>query len=153
MGWCAATDNPVFCGLATSWGFSIPVPHRSETRMGNEKGPLHRSGPQSVYRPVGLTAARLRRGQQAFTLGALAGQLAGAAHGFRLLASALFRGLLVVNVTLHFAEVAFALHLLLQGLQGLIDVVVTYKNLNQGRLSIVASAAPIRPLEGGAGRT
>jgi hypothetical protein len=54
-----------------------------------------------------------------------------------------------VHVTLHFAEVAFALHLFLQGLQRLIDIVVTYENLNQGRLSIVASAAPIRPKRAG----
>jgi hypothetical protein len=33
-------------------------------------------------------------------------------------------------VALHFAEGAFALHLLLQGLQGLVDVVVANENLN-----------------------
>ena len=58
-----------------------------------------------------------------------------------------------MHVTLHFAEVAFTLHLLLQGLQRLIDVIVTNENLNQGRLSIALSAAPIQPLKGGAGRT
>jgi len=41
-----------------------------------------------------------------------------------------------VHVPLHFAERAFALHLLLQGLQGLIDVVVADENLDQGSLSI-----------------
>ena len=82
-----------------------------------------------------LTGARTSRDAASFTLGALAGQLAGAAHGFRLLARALFRRLLVVNVTLHFAEVAFALHLLLQRLEGLIDVVVADENLNQRSLS------------------
>src|SRR4051812_46948406 len=61
----------------------------------------------------------LGSGDQAFALGALAGQLAGATHSFRLLAGALLRGLLVVHVPLHLAERAFALHLLLQRLQSL----------------------------------
>jgi len=38
-------------------------------------------------------------------------------------------------VALHFAERAFALHLLLQRLEGLVDVVVADENLNQGSLS------------------
>ena len=84
---------------------------------------------------AGLAAARLGHGQQAFALGALAGQLAGATDGFGLLTGALFRRLFVVHVALHFTEAAFALHLLLQGLERLIDVVVADKNLNQGYLS------------------
>ncbi len=40
-----------------------------------------------------------------------------------------------MDVPLHFAERAFALHLLLQRLQGLVDVVVADENLNQGSLS------------------
>ena len=72
----------------------------------------------------------------AFTLGALAGQLTGAANRFGLLTGALFRRLLIMHVPLHFAERAFALHLLLQGLEGLIDVVVADENLDQGSLSI-----------------
>ena len=40
-----------------------------------------------------------------------------------------------MDVPLHFAERAFALHLLLQRLEGLIDVVVADENLNQGSLS------------------
>ena len=77
----------------------------------------------------------LRRGDQALALGALAGQLAGPAHGFRLLAGALLGGLFVMHVPLHFAERAFALHLLLQRLKGLVDVVVADENLNQRNLS------------------
>lgn len=68
----------------------------------------------------------------------LAGQLAGTTHGFSLLTGALLGGLLIVYVTLHFAEGTFTLHLLLEGFQGLIDVVVTDKNLNQRNLSILA---------------
>ena len=84
---------------------------------------------------MALARRLLGRRDQAFALGALAGQLAGAAHGFRLLAGALLRGLFVVDVPLHFAERAFALHLLLQRLEGLIDVVVADENLNQRNLS------------------
>ena len=40
-----------------------------------------------------------------------------------------------MDVPLHFAERAFALHLLLQRLEGLVDVVVADENLNQSYLS------------------
>ena len=40
-----------------------------------------------------------------------------------------------MHVPLHFAERAFALHLLLQRLERLVDVVVADKNLNQRSLS------------------
>src|SRR5258707_634506 len=79
-----------------------------------------------------LPAGRLlRRCDQAFALGALAGQ----AHGLGLLASPLLGGLLVVDVPLHFAERALTLHLLLERLEGLVDVVVADENLNQSYLS------------------
>src|SRR5581483_4436852 len=84
------------------------------------------AGPDPALRPRGL----LRRGDQAFALGALAGQLAGAAHRFRLLAGALLGGLFIVHVPLHLAERAFALHLLLERLQRLVDVVVANENLD-----------------------
>ncbi|QTC86787.1 hypothetical protein [Brevundimonas pondensis] len=48
-------------------------------------------------------------------------------------------------MALHFTEAAFALHLLLQGLERLIDVVVADENLNQGYLSF---GRPPRPFEG-----
>lgn len=86
-------------------------------------------------KPVALPGRLLRGRDQTFALRALARQLAGAAHGFRLLASALFRRLFIMDVPLHFAERALALHLLLQRLQGLVDVVVADKNLNQRTLS------------------
>ena len=104
-----------------------------------------------IFQPVAgavLTAARragLRSRQQAFTLGALASQLAGATDSFSLLTGTLFRGLFEVHVTLHFTEAAFALHLLLQGFQRLIDIVVANENLNQGYLSF---GRPPRPFEG-----
>ena len=75
---------------------------------------------------------------------ALAVHLAGATNGLGLLAGALLRGLLVVHVALHFTEAAFALHLLLQGLQRLIDVVVANENLNQVKLSFGRPPRPVR---------
>jgi hypothetical protein len=74
---------------------------------------------------------RLRGGRdQAFALGALAGQLASAANGFSLFAGALLRRLFVMAAELHFTEDAFALHLLLEGLEGLINIVVADENLH-----------------------
>ena len=91
--------------------------------------PPPRPGPPG--RPPGL-ARRLHRrlaGQQTLALRLLARQLAGAAHGLGLLAHALLGGLLVVVPELHLAEDALALHLLLERLEGLIDIVIA--NLNQ----------------------
>src|SRR5437868_3778480 len=68
--------------------------------------------------------------QQAFALQLLARQLAGAAHGFRLFAGLLLGGLLVMTAELHLAENPLALHLLLQRLEGLIDVVIADENLH-----------------------
>ena len=74
---------------------------------------------------------RARRARkQAFALGALAGQLAGAANGFRLLAGALLRRLLVMSAHLHFAENAFALHLLLERAKRLVNIVVADEYLH-----------------------
>ena len=83
----------------------------------------------------------LRHRQQAFALSTLAGQLAGAANGFGLLTGALLGRLFIMHVPLHFAERAFALHLLLQGFQRLVDIIVADENLNQGTLSFVRPAA------------
>lgn len=67
---------------------------------------------------------------EAFAFQTLAFQLAGAADGFGLLAGALFGRLLVVTAKLHFTEDTLALHLLLERLESLIDVVVTNENLH-----------------------
>jgi hypothetical protein len=71
--------------------------------------------------------------QQAFALQLLAGELAGAANRLRLLAGALLGRLLVMAAQLHLAEDALALHLLLEGFQGLIDIVVANENLHSDR--------------------
>src|SRR5438128_12017279 len=72
---------------------------------------------------------RLHR-QQAFALQLLAGQLARAAHGFGLFTGLLLGGLFVVPAELHLAENPLALHLLLQRLEGLIDIVIADENLH-----------------------
>ena len=65
----------------------------------------------------------------------LARKLAGAADRFRLFSRLFFRWFFVVAAELHLAENALTLHLLLQRLQGLVDVVVADENLNQRNLS------------------
>src|SRR5580704_8537960 len=68
--------------------------------------------------------------QQALALQLLAGELAGAADGFGLLADALLGRFFVMTAQLHLAEHALALHLLLQHPQRLVDIVVTDENLH-----------------------
>src|SRR5690606_26490611 len=79
--------------------------------------------------------------QQALALGALARQLAGAAHGLGLFAGAPLGRLLVVTAHLPFTENALALHLLLQRAKSLVNVVVADEYLH-GRscLSCLKSA-------------
>src|SRR4051794_15618304 len=79
------------------------------------------------------TSAEHRLGfhrQQAFALQLLAGQLARAAHGFGLFTGLLLGGLFVMSAKLHLAENSLALHLLLQRLEGLIDIVIADENLH-----------------------
>src|ERR1044072_7027851 len=68
-------------------------------------------------------------GEEPFALRALACELACAADRFRLLARLLLGGFFVMAAKLHFAENALALHLLLERLEGLVDVVVADENL------------------------
>ena len=72
---------------------------------------------------------RLHR-QETFSLHLLAGELAGTANCLRLLPSLLFRGFFVMAAKLHLAENALPLHLFLQRLESLVDVVVTDENLH-----------------------
>ncbi len=62
---------------------------------------------------------------EALALEALALHLAGAADGLGGLAGAAFARLFEVPAELHFTENAFALHLLLERFQRLINIVVT----------------------------
>jgi hypothetical protein len=76
---------------------------------------------------------RLHR-QQTFALQLFAGEFAGAADRFRLLPNSPLRGLFVMTAQLHLAENALALHLLLQHLEGLVDVVAMDENLHSAFL-------------------
>src|SRR5262245_60142459 len=69
----------------------------------------------------------------ALALQPLAHQLAGPADGLGAFAGAALGRLLVVAAELHLAEDPFALHLLLQDAQRLIDVVFTDENLHFDR--------------------
>src|SRR4029453_7553162 len=73
--------------------------------------------------------------QQALALHALAGGVARAADRFRLLTRLPFRGFFVVAAKFHLAKNPLALHLLLQRLEGLVDIVVADENLNAPFLS------------------
>jgi hypothetical protein len=72
---------------------------------------------------------RLHR-QQTLALQLFAGELAGAADGFRLLPDSPLGGFFVVAAEFHLAEYALALHLLLQHPEGLVDIVVADENLH-----------------------
>ena len=71
----------------------------------------------------------------AFALQALAKQLAMTADRLGFLAGFLFRRLFVRSAQFHLAKHAFALHLLLQRLEGLVDIVVAYNYLNDRPIS------------------
>ena len=85
-------------------------------------------------RPAGPSAGPAHHGlrlagEQALALRALAGELARPADRFRLLTRLLFGGFFIMAAKLHFAENSLALHLLLERLEGLVDVVVADENL------------------------
>jgi len=91
-----------------------------------ERRRIDRPRPTSIQkRPKdGLLTACAGASNQTFALCTLACQLANAANGFSLFASALLGGLFVIITHLHFTENAFALHLFLQGAERLINVIV-----------------------------
>lgn len=65
------------------------------------------------------------------TFSLLTGELARTALGFCRLADAGFGGFLVVTAHLHFTKQTFALHLLFQSAECLIDVIVAHDNFYQ----------------------
>src|SRR5690606_22451630 len=99
--------------------------------------------------------SRLRLGrEQALALRALAGELAGAADGFRPFTRLLFGGLFVMTAKLHLAENALSLHLLLQRLEGLVDIVIADENLHacfssKCGLEMLSAGPGLRPAERG----
>jgi hypothetical protein len=76
-------------------------------------------------------------GSEPLALDPLALQLAGAANGLGSLAGAALRRLLIVPPQLHLAENPLPLHLLLERLQRLVDIVVTNENLHLAACSFL----------------
>src|SRR5271154_7246421 len=91
-----------------------------------ESGRTRRAGPSGAGAGGRLGLHR----QQALALQFLARKLAGAADRLRLLPCLSFRWFFVMAAKLHLAENALALHLFLQRLEGLVDVVVANENLH-----------------------
>jgi hypothetical protein len=85
---------------------------------------------------------RLHR-QQTLALHLFAGELAGAADGFRFLPDSLLGGFFVTAAEPHLAEDALALHLFLQHPEGLVDIVVTDENLHGRSSSIERLMGPM----------
>ena len=83
-----------------------------------------------------LTGARTSA-DEAFALGALASQLANATNGLGLFTRTLLRRLFIEVAHLHFTENTFALHLLLESAESLINVVVADKYLHENPVPLV----------------
>jgi hypothetical protein len=101
----------------------------------------------SFWQGFGPEPAPLGFRQEAFTLGALASQFPRTADGFSFLARFPFGRLLEMVAALHLPEETFALHLLLERFQRLIDVVIADHDLNYLKLSIGFPAGPGVSLE------
>ena len=91
---------------------------------------------------TGFNVIRSRRERldQAFALGTLARQFAGAAHSLSPLTGLLLRGLLEVGARFHLTKKTLALHLLLQRAKGLLDIIVADDDLYDGQVSIRSGA-------------
>src|SRR5262245_31618503 len=117
------------------------VPLAASGRRDNTKGAMRltsRPRPSDHSRLCWVSATAAEAGadrlglawDQAFALRPLARQLARAAYRLGAFARLFLRWLLVMPAKLHFAENALALHLLLERLEGLIDVIVPDENLH-----------------------
>jgi hypothetical protein len=87
-----------------------------------------------------LTGARTSADDASFALGTLAGQLANATNGFGLLTRTLLRRLFVKVAHLHFTENTFALHLLLESAESLINVVIADKYLHENPVPLFVAS-------------
>src|SRR5215207_8993678 len=113
---------------STSCSATLALHPRSEALVYGETSPTSglRAG-STAGRHAGPTRAASEPGlglggcDQPFPDGCLAGLLACAAHRFGLLTSLAFGGFLVGFALFHLAEDTFALHLLLERPEGLID--------------------------------
>src|SRR5690242_21410883 len=83
--------------------------------------------------------------KQAFALHLLARELAGPTDRFRLFPRLSFRWFFVMTAKFHLAENAFALHLFLERLEGLVDVVVANENLHACSLVVARTGLRQKP--------
>ena len=81
----------------------------------------------------------VEKGLEALALYALSFQLARTTYSLSLFTGSAFGRLFVGTAQFHFTEDALALHLLLQDLQGLIDIVVTNRDLHVSFYLIIFS--------------
>jgi hypothetical protein len=102
-----------------------------------------RSAGAREWRPPGGSAGRhllsFGSGDKSFALGLLARELASSPDRFALFTSRLLGGLLVKSPAFHFTKHTFALHLLLEHTERLIDIVVTDEDLQETFPSLVES--------------
>ena len=106
---------------------TLPIgPHRREPTASLQDSRTSGTWP-SKARPSGL--ATLRHRQKPFPLCLFTGDFAGASNRLRFFPCFSLRWLLVCLTLLHLAEETFALHLLLQNTNSLLDVVVADKDL------------------------
>src|SRR6266568_8735513 len=112
---------------------SISVVPRSEARRARRAG-----SSKSAW-----DCPRLHR-QQTLALQLFAGELAGAADGFRLLPDSPLGGFFVMAAEFHLAEYALALHLLLQHLKGLVALLSRTRTCTRCSSSIERLKGPPR---------
>src|SRR5581483_6338049 len=119
-------------GIVQPRGDGMKARGRPETttRAGRRRPAAENRAKSAAARRAGARNDLGLHRQQAFTLQLLAGELAGPADRFRPLAGFLFGGLFVMAAKLHLAENALALHLFLERLEGLVDVIVANEHLH-----------------------
>jgi len=107
------------------------LPHRVDGRVKPGQDVVI-SDPEATTRATSTVTYGRVQGQalEPFALQALALHLPRAADGFSSLAGSALRRLLEVAAQLHLAKNTLALHLLLERLQRLVDIVVTNENLH-----------------------
>ena len=137
------------CHRALLVQLADPRPSANRQQAGRTNAAADRVSPRLAIVPVlpGIPGySGCLDGLEAFALDPLALELAGAPNGLSRLAGASLGRLFVVATQLHLAENAFALHLLLERLQRLIDIVVTDENLHLAAFSLAKPCCPCRPI-------
>ena len=117
-------------GVSKHEGGPHRSPHHKRKQAGRSRArPVKFCFELPARKPLGFR-------QETFALRALASQFPRPADGFGLLARLALGGLLEMVAAFHLPEETLALHLLLERLQRLVDVVVADNDLNDLKLSI-----------------